>query len=260
MSWSDYELQWKCHARTREFAGKVNRARRVIQEADSREELKLFASISGGKDSVAMLGLLAEAEIDVPVAHGTSPMAIPDSELIAKATCEQLGYELHVVNPTEDPWEILRTLDGSVFDGPNWTRFCRAAGEIQVLVWYRFAQELNGVYMGLRAEESNARMMNAKVRGEIYHVANGDSWAVCPVLWWSVDDVYAFLVSRDLPIHPYYRRIYEQYGVKPDESRVSMAVPREICCAHGALAYLRGLYPDLWQRIREARPELSRLG
>jgi len=245
------------HSETKRFQRKVDEAIDIAKEGAKH---RLFVALSGGKDSSAVAGIVHEAGIDAPCVHGTSSMALPESRQTAVAVCKRLDMDLTIVEPTDDPWQILRDMEGSLFDADNWTKFCFAAGEIQVLVWYRMANDYEGAFLGLRAKESTPRRLNAIMRGPTYHVKDGDSWACCPIQWWTTEDVYAYLVSRAIPIHPYYRRIYERFGVAPDESRVSMAIPNEEVCSLGALVYLRALYPDLWRRLREARPEIVQYG
>ena len=74
--WDSYVRQWTLHAQSPRFAARVDRAIAVAREGAAKG--KLFCSLSGGKDSVAMVGLLAEAGVDVPAVYAHTALNMPD--------------------------------------------------------------------------------------------------------------------------------------------------------------------------------------
>jgi phosphoadenosine phosphosulfate reductase len=101
--------------------------------------------------------------------------------------------------------------------------------------------------IGLRAEESAGRTLSARAQGVVHHSRQMDIYHLRPVLWWTVDDVWAYIAAHELP----YNRAYDcmaGMGMSRSEMRV--------CCVLGATAanwgryvYLRHIDPGLWNRL-----------
>ena len=261
--WSSFETMWRLHAETPVFAARLQKAKEIARSGMGSAALprRMFASISGGKDSVAMLGVIREAGLSIQCAHGASGFDIPGSRETAEAAADACEMDIDIVEPIEDPWELLARIPkgANVFDRKHWIPFCNAAAGGQLMIYYQHQGAFDGAYVGLRAEESKTRLVNARVRGAHYHVKQDDSWMCCPLQWWSVDDVYAFILSRGLPLHPFYRLAYERLQVPPSKSRVDMIMPNEFISSRGALMHLRNLFPELWIRLTDIRPEMRAL-
>lgn len=145
---------------------------------------------SGGKDSTVCVGLAAEAWSDGVVImsdNGADP--IGRRELL-HAWVQRAPHLLIVVRPSH----------------PDDREDRRAA--------VRLAESLGvqGLILGLRASESGYRRRIARTvaRGGSYRTAQhwGGLPAVCPILNWSLDDVWAYIHSRELP----YWRSYDKHG------------------------------------------------
>ena len=60
-----------------------------------------------------------------------------------------------------------------------------------------------GTFVGLRQDESNNRRMNIAMRGDDYTKADGSK--IClPIARWSGLDIWAYIVTNDLPYLPFY--------------------------------------------------------
>lgn len=300
MSWETWEKTWRVHARSRSFATKVTRAHRTIREA-RRRGLKLAVSLSGGKDSVAMSGLVAEVlateteeqrrHRPVKLAHASGTLVFPDTLRVVEETADILGMELDVLEPDDieehvrrvakhyrvtpaqprvdgsyDEWSILETipLSESIVDPTPMAFLLRACASGNMMVAYTYAEELDGTYVGLRANESKGRAAYAMHRGPIYQNKQDDCWMVCPLLStddagrWTSSDVYAYILDRGLPMHPYYRAAYEKMGLRdPEHLRVDLSIVGSALATRGALAPIRLVYPDVWRRMVAVRPELA---
>jgi 3'-phosphoadenosine 5'-phosphosulfate sulfotransferase (PAPS reductase)/FAD synthetase len=57
--------------------------------------------------------------------------------------------------------------------------------------------------IGLRAEESRGRLMNRRAHGVLYPRGDG-RWIATPLADWTALDVFAYLVSNDLPVSQEY--------------------------------------------------------
>lgn len=282
MSWASWEATWRQHATTRTFGARVEQAIRVAQSAMCHG--KLFCSLSGGKDSVALAGILKEAGLSerVPCAYAHTALNFPDTMGVVEATVDVLGMDLEIVEPDEleghieriakrygtlvpqppvngyTEWDLLRAIPAHVDIAHAMADLHRAIASGNMLVAYTYAGDYDGSFVGLRADESRARAAYSQFRGPIYRHESDGKWQVCPLLPWSGNDVYAFLVSRKLPIHPFYRKAYEAFqgGTPPERLRVDLAITHDSIARHGSLALVARVYPALWKTITEIRPEL----
>lgn len=239
------------HAATPRFRSLVGRTLRLIREIDA-EGLRLFCALSGGKDSTALAGLLHEAGVPFHAVHVHTELNTPGTRETVEALVARLGCSLDVYEPVESVWDLLAE---PVVNGHD-PLFNRASSG-SLLVAYTYDGPWDGSWTGMRADESRGRCLNARVRGALYRLKADGKWIAQPMLWWSVKDVYAYIVSRGLPLHPHYQRAYERLGVSPERSRVDCLVTAETVAALGAHAEARALYPELWSRIEEARPRLQ---
>ena len=117
-----------------------------------------------------------------------------------------------------------------------------------------------GSFVGLRGEESRARAMYRRTWGPIHKSAKDGTWQVCPLLDWTGMDVFAYTIANEIPLHPFYQRVWERFHASEDPSRirVDMAIMPEAIAAKGAMATIAWAYPAFWRRLVLARPELKR--
>lgn len=269
MKFAQWRRAWELHARTPQFARRLEWAKVAARAGASKG--RLFGSLSGGKDSVAMIGLLAEAGLDPHCAHAHCDLNLPDSLDTVNAVCERLDLSLDIVEPEVDPWALMATFPADVdVSSFRWrdalARECSAGN---LLVQYMYTptgaglpdgaepRPWAGSYIGLRQDESRGRKMNRVSRGSLYQSVLDSTWTCTPIVDWSARDVFAFLVSRGLPIHPHYRRCADELGLDPEQQRIDWLFASEGANAHGALIPIRRLYPNHWRRLIMARPELA---
>ena len=151
----------------------------------------------------------------------------------------------------DDPTERLKAAGAR-------SRLLRVVAAGNMLVAHAYATGARGTVSGLRADESKHRLMRAITFGA-HHVYKTDGQVmVCPIQWWSGDDVFAYLVSRDVPVHPYYRAAYEYFNgtVEPARLRVDLTLVAEQFAAHGMLAVIAHIYPEHFHYLARSRPEI----
>jgi phosphoadenosine phosphosulfate reductase len=144
-----------------------------------------YVGTSWGKDSLVVAHLVAELRLNVPVIwFPAGPVENPDCALVREAFLARhdVRYIEHEVS--ELAWKREGLFD--VHDGAQ-AAFARAS------------KRFGGRYAsGVRAEESRARRMRMAHWGEC-------SLNTCaPIGFWKIEDVYAYLASRELPVHPAY--------------------------------------------------------
>ena len=288
MSWDAWVKTWRLHARTKGFQRRVDAAKKVVRDVGAMcLPGPFYAGVSGGKDSVAMAGILQECGVldRVPLVYAHTELTFPDTLETVQATAEKVNADLHVVEPDDveshieqacKKWKVdkpqpsvdgytlidlLRTIPASVDitskEAMAAIGRCCASGNLCIAWMYE--NEYRGSYVGLRAAESKARAAYSKFHGAIYkHVTDG-TWNICPMLGWSSDDVYAYLLDRELPIHPFYERAWALVGDEhPGRLRVDLGLVNEDIASHGALATVSRVYPQWWAQLRRIRPEIDR--
>jgi phosphoadenosine phosphosulfate reductase len=180
---------WQSTQRTAETHAQINAFKRHVQR--SRDALLSFtgagtgyAGVSWGKDSVVIAALIADL---VP----RWPLVWVRVEPIVNPDCDAVRDEFMRTHPGVRYEEIAvwctRDADGWHASGTLETGFSRAA-----------AKHGDRYVSGIRADESGIRKLRVAKHG----LASRNTCA--PIGWWTAWDVFAFLESRGLPVHPAY--------------------------------------------------------
>lgn len=111
----------------------------------------------------------------------------------------------------------------------------------------------DGVFLGLRAEESRARQKNAMMRGHIYRRKN-KKWTCCPLVWWTATDVFSYLVTNNIPILNIYFKT--KFIGSPENIRKAWMLPGA-SSRKGFCAWLRYYYPQQFQKLALAFPNIK---
>lgn len=113
-------------------------------------------------------------------------------------------------------------------------------------------RQYTGCFLGLRKQESRARLMNYAQRGALYRKKNGIT-ICCPLATWDGRDIFAYFLSRDIPIFYIYLNCKFR---SPERIRQTWYIPGKFA-RKGELVQLRYYYPDLYQKLYEMCPEVS---
>jgi len=115
----------------------------------------------------------------------------------------------------------------------------------------------SGVFMGLRIEESKNReihLLRNLGYASQYKTASSrfykGSWYCNPVAEWSGTDVFAFLLSRNIPIIDIYRRYKVWEREDPRAIRFHNITPRNF--ADKMVVWLKYHYPKEYERMLKA--------
>ena len=236
MKESDVEL-FMLHSTMPSFINKVRLGKQVISEFLEKCS-NPYVAWSTGKDSTVVLGLTREVKDDVVAVHIDSGVELPGTDEIRESVSNVIHFK------TERPFLELADEFGLESKETRKSRFVK-----QLEDSYLF----DGVLMGLRADESRTRKQNAK-RGMIYQREDG-MWTCNPILHWSMRDVFAYLLSRELPIHPHY---LIDGPFELEHRRVGSYVSsRNRGAEFGRFTQLRYFYPELYEELVERFPELK---
>lgn len=113
----------------------------------------------------------------------------------------------------------------------------------------------NGVFMGLRADESRVRSISLKkyqtdrLPRFMYKYINRDFYRLCPLALWKTEDVGAYIVENGIPT----LRWYETFGF---ESRTTARLTGD-AIRQNALFYIKTTNPEGYQKLLKRFPELS---
>lgn len=197
-------------------------------EAWINEWGKPWVSISGGKDSLVALDLVRRIDPSIKVAFFDSGLEFPQTQKYVKNLAKHWGLDLHVYQAEPDALTILA-------ENGTWDHFgTYVAPEIDLheavveRPLQRALQELGPVCVyGVRADEAeNRRMYLTRNRGKVVkRERSGEliSSHFSPAWRWSSEEVFSYIVQRNLPLNPLYQQQIEQ-GVPELRARVGMMI------------------------------------
>lgn len=239
------KMEWILRSKMPEYKRHLKHSIEIILQ--SAQIGKFAINWSTGKDSTAMCHLIKSLFPKAPVVIQFDDCDWPEKRDYANRVAGKYNWELNEVIPDFSVWEMASKYKIGFDDLCSQSHKVTAKSFIEPLEKKR--EELNciGSFIGLRAEESRARKINAAVKGELYQLKSG-VWHCCPLAWWTVLDVFAYLVSNNIEINPcYFHNLLKQ----PENIRLSWALPTPIGICQGDLEHIRRYYPRQFARLRE---------
>jgi len=238
-------LGWRLRAKTDEYHRHIEYAIEAINAAE--KTAKMVVSWSTGKDSTAMTHLIQELYPDTPIMIQFDDCDWPTKRAYADRVVAAQGWNVHRVEPEFSVWERMQT--GRIGEDA----FCAQSHSLtqdaflRPLAATQHTLNCDGVYIGLRAQESRARNVHLRSRGELYQLASGE-WRCCPLARWTAEDVFAYLLQHGVEINPCY---FNNRFLPPEDIRVSWAVPTPTSVRFGDMEHLRYYYPAQYRRIKD---------
>lgn len=173
--------QW---AQLPQFKRKVKKAKEVIAEALAIAPA--YVGVSWGKDSTVLLHLAQQLQPDIKAISFTHPErdVISNYSEVVACYCGRFSTNLEDIN-----------IDGDHVP----------AKVVQSRLWERYPMAL----VGVRKEESKGRAISGSKYGLTHQYKTG-SWRCHPLLYWGWKDVWAYLISNDLP----YLKWYESQSIE----------------------------------------------
>ena len=234
-------LRDKLHRKNnaRSYQRALDSANDIIERAVAAAGDGVIAvGLSGGKDSVAMLHLVAQ-HCSPLVIHNDSGLELPDSLPLVRSYCERLRLELAIAKGNAMALEASGA----------------SPKQVAELALYKPVRDLLKArsvaleFVGLRAAESKRRRLVIGARGDMYPSKTWGCTIAWPMRHWQTADIFAYIDEHDLPLHP----AYATHANKPEERdsvRVSWAFDSERLGV-GEVQWLRLRYPAYFRKLRD---------
>lgn len=201
-------------------------------------------SCSGGKDSTALLLLTMRIDPTIPVYRADPPNPLPDRPAHVDRLQRAVAAPWVIV---PYPWDVDAVLDGHQ-RYPIGLKIRRLDAQLR-------ADGIDGVALGLRADESRGRAWNLHVRGQLYSA--GGRLVCTPLAHWSAEEVIGFVMAEDrLPLNPVYTKLEAAPALK--HLRDGTWYPRETADGRGYRDWLAYHYPDVIGQYDRAVKVMSR--
>lgn len=181
------------------------------------EGLEVIASVSGGKDSTALMLALLEGNIPFRAVFADTGWEAPETYAHIDELRRILGRPIDVVGGPGRMVERIKHRAG--FPG-RMQRWCTRELKIEPLRAYHdrviaeTGRETVSV-MGVRADESSSRAKMAGLVDEPHGDRSWGGWLWRPLLQWKIEDVLAIHHRHGVPVNPLYRRGHGRVGCYP---------------------------------------------
>lgn len=239
-------LLFELHAKLPAYQRRIDWSRQTVEDA-LQEMQNGYIGMSGGKDSLVTAHLVWSVNPDVPAVYFDADCAFPE-------TLELLAYyakEHNIIKwKTESLLDTFERCGGPTADGiGNATMESTVYTPIRsLLTEYGF----DGVFLGLRSEESDGRAKTAKYHGSLYRYKRDGVLRCLPVINLCYRDVWSYIIEYKLK----YNAVYDKMWDMPEEDRRVSYWAGETKVRWGRWVFLKQAYPELWNKFAERFPEV----
>ncbi len=163
--------------------------------------MRCMASTSFSPNSAALLNVVAEAEVDVPVVWVDSGYNMSDAYRVADTLIDRLPLDFRVYTPKVSAARREAVFGGIPHPEDDAERFQQFVDEVKLEPFARAVDELQAqVWItGIRRHETEFR------KGlDIVSRDNRGLLRVAPLFYWQESDVDAYMAERELPSCKHY--------------------------------------------------------
>lgn len=197
----------------------------MINIPEAINDLPLVVSVSGGKDSTALVLALREAGADVArYVFADTGWEAPETYAYLDLLREKLGIVIDVVRAEPKTAEFKGGMVDRIIARAGFParmqRWCTRELKLEPLRAYhdRLEDQL-GVetvcVVGVRGAESVSRSKMPELEDEPVGARSWGGWVWRPLLAWTVEDVLAAHHRASIPVNPLYLRGHDRVGCYP---------------------------------------------
>lgn len=236
------------HSRLPGHRKKIMQSQRII--ADALKVMRNpYVSLSWGKDSEALVHLVIQQAPNILVLFVNSGYAYPETYELRDRLVSEWNLNYKEISSKNAEWyDYLKERGLCVELGP------RPGIRNKVKHIEQATKENDGVFFGLRKDESNGRRINLLMRSSLYQTKDG-KWHCAPLANWSARDVWAYIISNELPYNGVYDHCDDDF---PRESlRNGSWITTVGANYSGRIFWLRRYYPRLYNEFVKHFPEIK---
>lgn len=236
------------YAQTSAYRTKLQRARDSIAEALAFTP-SWYVSVSGGKDSTCVRSLVLEQQPSMPCVAYVQKWMLPETVVYLKSLPALTAVASRDIQDAEYHDQRWRDEEEAraVWPSMTWLESTGIAAD------QRYGRQEHGAFLGLRADESRGRRMNARTRGACYWNQTSEQWIAQPIAHWSVLDVWAYILTEAIPYNAAYD-VLDRLGVPLERQRVAEFMIDRVM-SRGTLATLKRGWPEVFNRFVIDHPE-----
>jgi phosphoadenosine phosphosulfate reductase len=235
------------HAKTTEFISTVSTAHSLIKDALDHMN-NPYLSFSGGKDSTVMLHMVLKHKPDIPVVYWNADASYPDTEKFIQKIVKE--WNLNFINAKTEP--ILSIFKEYGINHPSIEQKTMIATVYRPIKKLIKEHYFDGVFVGLRAEESSGRRKLIKNRGQLFYNKSQQVMECLPIAHFKTQDIWSYITAYNLP----YNKVYDHTKLcHRNDIRVSYWCG-ESSRHLGRWVWLKTEYPELYNCLASEFPEV----
>ncbi len=181
---------------------------------DNIEKYDKIATLSSfGKDSIVLLYLVRRVDPTLPVIWIRTPFLPKETVELAERLAREWVLNLRVAESDKvHDKEFMKNMVSKPDLPKTNPELCCQIFKVKPAIDVVEELDLEAWFSGLRATESDERKHFTP------EFIQGDFVKLHPILNWTEADIWGYIASHDLPVHPYYKKGYRSIGCDPCSS------------------------------------------